>query len=165
MSLKVLKFLKSFLYYLTLVLLILSIIFVRRGQIQGASMMPNYVDKENYIYLNKININNYSFPKLNRFDVVIISHPQFDYIIKRVIALPGEEIAYKDNTLFINGNVVEQTFDFIPDNTILEKTIVLPNHIFVMGDNRPNSTDSRSAIVSQVALDSVIGISMNKKNK
>ena len=88
--------------------------------------------------------------KINRFDIVIIkmnSGPhKGEKLVKRVIALPGETIEYKDSTLYINGEVVEE--DFLVDaakeatGTII-KTTLGEDEYFVMGDNRGASSDSR----------------------
>ena len=92
----------------------------------------------------------YKMGKINRFDIVIIkmdSGPhKGEKLVKRVIALPGETIEYKNSTLYINGEVVEE--DFIVDlakeatGTIIE-TKLGEDEYFVLGDNRGASSDSR----------------------
>ena len=81
---------------------------------------------------------------INRFDIVIAEKEEGYNIIKRVIGLPYETIEYKDNHLYINGQIT--TEDFI--DTYLIKTedfsITLKNdEYFLLGDNREYSTDSR----------------------
>lgn len=92
----------------------------------------------------------YKMGKINRFDIVIIKMNSGRYegqkLVKRVIALPGETIEYKDSTLYINGKVVKE--DFIGKDaknaTSIVETVVPEGHYFVLGDNRENSADSRS---------------------
>ena len=66
-------------------------------------------------------------------------------IVKRIIALPGETIEYKDGILYINDEVVEE--DFISDEVKsisprISKLTLKENQYFILGDNRANSTDS-----------------------
>lgn len=92
----------------------------------------------------------YKMGKINRFDIVIIkmdSGPhKGEKLVKRVIALPGETIEYKDSTLYINGEVVEENFivDLAKEATgTIIKTTLGEDEYFVLGDNRGASSDSR----------------------
>jgi signal peptidase I len=117
-------------------------------QVEGTSMYST-LDNNEILILKKYNHN------YKRFDVVV-----FDYngtkLIKRIIGLPGENIEYKDNKLYVNGVYIsepfltnnQKTYDFqlkkIGYDTIPSK------YYFVLGDNRTNSTDSRIiGLVSQ----------------
>jgi signal peptidase I len=66
-------------------------------------------------------------------------------LIKRVVGLPGDTVAVRDGTLFVNGE--PQNEDFLnrefPDQSFFGQTTVPEDHVFVMGDNRSNSRDSR----------------------
>ena len=89
----------------------------------------------------------YWFDGPARGDVVVFKYPnneKVDYI-KRVIGLPGETVAFQDNTLYINGEAVEEPY--LPEGTITVDfgPIEVPeNSYFMCGDNRQNSSDSRS---------------------
>ncbi len=106
---------------------------------------------------NKIIIGKLSKP--DRFDLVVIKAPfSDDYLVKRVIGLPGEEIEYKDDVLYINGkpkdephlreyrnNLLKQdqlTEDFSIEDVSLSNKIP-KDHVLVLGDNRLVSRDGR----------------------
>jgi signal peptidase I len=76
--------------------------------------------------------------------VVVVNVPDSVPLIKRVVALPGETIEIRNGQVYIDGETVEEpwveysaTHDFAP-------TTVPPLHVFIIGDNRPNSRDSRT---------------------
>ncbi|WP_314577867.1 signal peptidase I [Enterococcus gilvus] len=99
------------------------------------------------------------FSKVRRFDVIVFQQSDGTIYIKRVIGLPGDEIRYEKDQLYINGNKISESFltnnrnhdhqvspyttDFQLEELIGEKK--LPhNEYFVLGDNRRISKDSRS---------------------
>ena len=116
--------------------------------VNGASMEPNFHDKE-YLLTDKIS---YRFHEPQRGDVVIFHYPlnpEIDYI-KRIVALPGEEIILRKGNVYINGRRLDESY--LAPGTITSghsylyegQSIVLkPNEYFVMGDNRSSSSDSR----------------------
>lgn len=111
-------------------------------RVNGSSMYPTLNDGEIMI-LNEIG---YHLNGLNRFDIVVV-YTDGERIIKRVIGLPGETVSYKDNKLFINGEIVEENFTHdITHNfdlSEINETIIPEDYYFVVGDNRGNSKDSR----------------------
>ena len=136
--------------------------------VEGASMMPTFEDGDKVI-VNKVG------PKISdyqRFDVIVFKASEEKNYIKRIIGLPGDHIAYKDDVLYINGKAYEEpyltkykealldkgdfTYDFTLDEQLGEMTVP-EGHFFVLGDNRRGSIDSRDQTVGFVAQDKILG--------
>ena len=108
-----------------------------------------------------VNKASYRLHEVHRGDVVVFARPEEQAgpirdLIKRVIALPGETVQAKDNTVFINGRqLVEPYLD--PDVVTADfgPTVVPEGEIFVMGDNRSESFDSR--VFGSIEEDRVVG--------
>lgn len=78
------------------------------------------------------------------------------FIVKRVIGKPGDVLEYVDGQLVINGVPVEEPYIKEPMEWFPDKAIIVPeNHVFVMGDNRNESYDSR--IIGCIPLSHVLG--------
>ncbi len=89
----------------------------------------------------------YRFTEPERGDIIVfrnVDNPDED-LIKRVVALPGDKIAEVNGKLFLNGEPQKEPYTNkeLPDRSSFAKTTVPENHVFVMGDNRANSADSR----------------------
>ena len=137
MNNKVIKEIIEYVAIIVIVIIIRSFV-MTPIKVQQKSMSPNLFPNDIMI-LNKIG---YYLNGIKRFDVVVIKHND-DYLIKRVIGLPGETVEYKENKLIINGKPVEE--NFIDVETIdfkLEEKIPKQKY-FLVGDNRNNSIDSR----------------------
>ena len=127
----------SYLLIIVVVLLIKQFI-VTPIRVNGSSMDTTLKDKDIMI-LDKIS---YRFSNIKRFDIVVIKLDN-EYLIKRVVGLPGEIVEYKDNKLYINKKEIKENFTHQKtDDYSLDKKI--PNgYYFVVGDNRTVSMDSR----------------------
>ncbi|WP_257144445.1 signal peptidase I [Bacillus wiedmannii] len=76
--------------------------------------------------------------------------------VKRVIGKSGDSIEIKGSHVYRNHKKIQEPYMKEPMNTfIMEKWIVPPNHIFVMGDNRNNSKDSRE--IGPIPMDHILG--------
>lgn len=142
-------------------LFIVTYLFIMQpNQVKGASMEPTFQSND-YIFTSKIT---YKFRKYERGDVVVFKspkNPDIEYI-KRIIGLPGDKIIIQNNEVFVNSvQVVEM---YISAKTNLWEggfskegvPIVVPDgELFVMGDNRPRSSDSRE--FGPITIDSIIG--------
>ena len=105
----------------------------------------------------------YSITEPKRGDVVVFlpnGNENSHLYIKRVIGLPGEKVTIQDGRILIDGYFYEEDehFDTIEDGGIAEATVLLgEDEYFVLGDNRNNSEDSRSANIGPVHVDTIIG--------
>ena len=136
---KVINILKELIPYLLIIIVVLLFkrYIVSPIRVNGQSMYPTLKNADMMI----LNETSYYFKDIKRFDIVVVDAKD-ELIIKRVIALPGETISYKDNTLYINGKKVEEKYSYgITDD--FESVKLKKDEYFVMGDNRQNSLDSR----------------------
>ena len=145
------EFAKSIIGSLIFVILLTQFI-IKPIQVNQSSMYPTLKDQQ----LGFSNIWSYKLFGLNRFDVVIFYSTQMeDYLVKRVIALPGETIEVKNGQLYINQVHTDEPFlnqDYVSEMTKqfgyftqdFGPITLKSNEVFLMGDNRPYSTDSRA---------------------
>lgn len=129
--------------------------------VDGESMEPTYQD-EDVLIISKIS-------DIQRFDQIVFKSPVNDnYYIKRVIGLPGDTIEMKDDVLYINGekynepyvNRKEEALQYTEDFTLEQltgKETVPEGYVFVLGDNRLHSGDSRH--YGFIAMDEILGVS------
>lgn len=142
---------KSAIFSIIVVLLVTQFV-LKPIRVDGSSMYPtlenNQVGFSNIMALN--------FGKLERFDIVIVYvNGQDEYFVKRVIALPNETIEFRNDVLYINGQIVIEPFlnkeyiQSIKSNTPAAFTnnfgpiTLADDEVFLLGDNRPYSSDSR----------------------
>ena len=121
--------------------------------VDGLSMMPT-LHNENRMVVNKMS---YKIGEPERFDIVVFHATEEKDYIKRVIGLPGDKIEYKDDTLYINGKAYEEPYLDEAKEQMIEGPLTEPftleeiigqqtvpeGEVFVMGDNRRYSKDSR----------------------
>jgi len=130
------------------------------NQVKGASMDPTFGSGD-YIFTSKVT---YKMRAYHRGDVIVFKsphNPDIEYI-KRIIGVPGDFVMVKDSEVYVNGRKL--TENYIAAKTNLweggfskngEETKVTEGMLFVMGDNRPRSSDSRE--FGLITEESVIG--------
>lgn len=79
--------------------------------------------------------------------------------VKRVVALPGDELELVDGVVFVNGQALDEPYVLHQDRASFGPIVVPDGELFFLGDNRPNSSDSRSSL-GTVPLDHVVGRSV-----
>jgi signal peptidase I len=126
---------------------IIVILFIYQPvKVEGTSMMPALVDQER-IFINKF-IYRFGFSGIDRGDMVVFwfpGDPTKSYI-KRVIAVPGDEVEVTDGAVFVNGQPLHE--NYVPeeyrDHSNFPPRRVPEDQYFVLGDHRSSSNDSRS---------------------
>ncbi|WP_445488290.1 signal peptidase I [Niallia sp. 03133] len=133
--------------------------------VDGESMMPTLHNQDRMI-VNKLN---YKISAPKRFDIIVFHAPEGKDYIKRVIGLPGDSVEYKNDTLYVNGKAYEEPYldeykkqvtdgPLTESFTLEEKTgrkTVPKGELFVMGDNRRDSKDSRH--IGTIPFEKILG--------
>ncbi|MBI4202598.1 MAG: signal peptidase I [Chloroflexi bacterium] len=99
----------------------------------------------------------YLFHPPHRGEVVVFRYPldpSRDFV-KRVIAVPGDAVEIRDGRVYVNDRLVPEPYVESDGHTSMRRTVLGPDEFFVMGDNRPNSNDSRAW--GPVPIDHIIG--------
>lgn len=134
--------------------LVVYLFFMQPHQVSGLSMFPT-LHNGDYVLTDKVS---YRLGLPKRGDIIVFHAPPAAHcpagtgcdFIKRVMGLPGESVEVKDNGIFINGKKMDEPY--LPEGTqtmanafIAGRTVTLgQDEYFVVGDNRTNSSDSRS---------------------
>ncbi len=129
--------------------------------IQQNSMQPNFQPGD-YVLTSRQAYKLFGDPE--RGDVIVFKSELLDdegkakNLIKRIIALPGDTIAIKDGYTYVNGEKIDEPY--VAEQGIsgeMDEITVPEGEIFVMGDNRGVSEDSRSPRVGTVSEDTIVG--------
>ncbi len=109
--------------------------------VRGSSMEPTLHDGQRLL-VSKFS---FRFFEPERGDIIIFRSPidPRDDLIKRVIAVPGEKIEVARGQAYVQGQPLAEPYISSPDNSMVLPLVVPEGKLFVMGDNRPNSEDSR----------------------
>lgn len=124
-------------------------------QVEGPSMQPTlYTDER--LAVEKVS-RYFGLPE--RGDILIVKYPhEDDTYVKRAIGLPGEKVEVRDSIVYIND--VPLTEDYINSEEAyadMEPLVVPEDHVFVMGDNRAHSWDSRVSGTGPIEHEAILG--------
>ena len=127
---------------LAILALLAAAFFMQMPQVSGPSMAPHIASGE-YVLINTFA---YRFARPKRGDIVAFrtdedARPVF---IKRVVGLPGDRIRVDRGRVFVNGAALDEPYVRYPDDRSFPETSVPPDSVYVLGDNRADSEDSRS---------------------
>ncbi|MGD8456182.1 MAG: signal peptidase I [Anaerolineales bacterium] len=138
---------------LAVVLFVIINALTARIRVDGSSMVPSLVHN-NYVLVNRLA---YQLGDIQRGDVVVFEFPQNreeDYI-KRVIALSGETVEIANGVVYIDGQPLAEPYIQAPMLQDYPPVTVPQGMVYVMGDNRNDSSDSRRW--GALAVDEIIG--------
>jgi len=140
------KEIATFLVLAVVIVLPIRLFVAQPFVVEGESMYPTF-DSGDYLIVDELT---YRFEEPKRGDVVVFRYPQNPdvFYIKRVIGLPGETVSIDEGMVTIQKSdgttiTLEEPYVVAEDATYTKSTTVGPGEYFVMGDNRPRSSDSR----------------------
>lgn len=156
---------------LTIIIFLLIRNVVQNFRVEGNSMEPNFSDRQ-FLIVNRfaycpglhldVPFTNLHWQRVwciwepSRGDVIVFHAPDQDKdYIKRVVGLPGETIEVDKGQVLIDGQVLQEPYDTRHSTRDTGPVTLRPDELFVMGDNRPNSRDSRSW--GPLTMDAVVG--------
>lgn len=132
-----------------LIALLINLFLARATRVSGQSMEPN-LHTDQRLIVEKLSYNPFLRQYLGmsgpqRGDVVVLQlEAQDELLIKRVIGLPGDEIIVRDGQVYVNSLILSEPYLSAETTGSFGPVTVPPLHVFVMGDNRNFSNDSRS---------------------
>ncbi len=117
-------------------------------KVSGRSMVPTFMDGD-YIFTDKLS---FRLREPTHGDIIVLKNPRDESqdFIKRIIVVPGDTIKVENNSIYVNGQKLNE--DYLPKATptrsgsFLNEGVEItagPNQYFVIGDNREHSSDSR----------------------
>ena len=164
------KNVKEWIIFLLIAIVVAFLIslFIRPTIVKQSSMEPTF-DNGDYIFVSKQSYGLFGQDP-ERGDVIVFkSHLETEdgdekLLIKRVIGIPGDNIIIKDGYVYLNGSKLEENYlkeqgiTTPYEEDLTEKSFTVPEKsVFVMGDNRRVSVDSRSVAVGFVPVDDIYG--------
>jgi signal peptidase I len=124
-----------------LIVLAINLFLAQPRTVHGQSMEPNLHENQRVI----VDLVTYHFRPPQRQEIIVLNLPDrhTDPLIKRVIGLPGDTIEIKQGAVYVNGNKLNEPYLSQGTSGTLAPQLVPEGHVFVLGDNRGASNDSR----------------------
>jgi signal peptidase I len=133
------------------IVLVVNVFLAQATRVEGQSMDPTLHDRQR-IVIEKLT---YRFRPPRRGEIVVLRRPQPDPLIKRVVGLPGEMVAIENGRVYIDGQPLDEPYLNEMTRGVLSPQIVPEGHVFVLGDNRDSSNDSRA--FGMVSVEDIVG--------
>lgn len=137
-----------------LVLLVLFLFVLTPARVVGSSMAPTLKNGE-VLLVDKLSIFLYMPP---RGALVVFDHPlKNEELIKRIIALPGETVEITDGKVYIDGCLLDESAYMPTDAQNFEAMVVPHGEVFMLGDDRAHSLDSRDEAIGCIPIRNIRG--------
>ncbi|SHJ59971.1 signal peptidase I [Anaerobranca californiensis DSM 14826] len=148
------EWIKSIIIAVLLALIIRSFI-MESFIVDGSSMQPTLANQQR-VLVNKIS---YRFKTPKRGEIIVFPLPNDEnrILIKRVIGLPGDKVEIIDGRLFLNDQEVHEDYILFKSDNGFGPVVVPDDKVFVLGDNRSNSIDSRNSQVGFIDIGKIRG--------
>ncbi len=136
-----------------LIAILINLFLAQPTRVHGQSMEPN-LHTDQRLVVEKVS---YRLHGPRRGDIVVFSMPQQseELLIKRVIGLPGETVEIHDGKVYINGTLLDEPYLTQETRGRFGPIVIPPLHVFVLGDNRSFSNDSRA--FDAVPIENILG--------
>ena len=141
------------------IMLLLNLFVFNISIVKGESMQPTLTE-QNRLFINKII---YEFERPQRQDVVVLHDPsngpdRKEFLVKRVIGIPGDLIEIRDHVLYVNGEPQQESYtDTVIEDPDFGPIKLQEDHYFVMGDNRHAGMSKDSRSFGSVTVDQIVG--------
>ena len=149
----------EFVMFLIIVLCIavgLRLLVFEPTKVEGDSMFPTLLNGER-MFVEKVS---FIFEEPQRGQIIICRYPDYDVTcVKRVVGLPGDTIQVMNGFVYVNGEQLDESqyWNGTITNAMMFPVTVGENELFVMGDNRNASDDSRNPSIGAIPYSRVIG--------
>lgn len=149
---EILEWVRSILIAVLLALVIRAF-FMEVFLVQGQSMQPTLLDRERLI-VYKVPL---FYRQPRRGEIFVFRATNRRDFIKRIIGLPGDEVLVSTKGTYVNGQRIDEPYVLFPASESFGPVAVPEGKVFVLGDNRNNSMDSRHPSVGFIPLDRLKG--------
>ncbi|MBQ1545314.1 MAG: signal peptidase I [Clostridia bacterium] len=148
-----------------LIVTVAVVFLFRSATVQGSSMYPTLEDGDRLVLASTVF-------RYERGDIVVVHRAGKEPLVKRIIALGGDtlDIDFERGTVTVNGEVQNEPYIAAPTHLEYSDGPVFPftvpeGKVFVMGDNRNDSLDSRSSMVGLIDQNDILGTMLMDLNK
>lgn len=141
------------------IMVLLNMFVFNLSMVKGESMQPTLVASER-LFINKVV---YRFAEPSHGDVIVLKDPsdgpdKKEFLVKRIIGVPGDTIEVKDQTLYVNGVAKEEGYtDVAIEDPGFEPVTLEEGRYFVMGDNRHLGKSKDSRMFGSVKESDIVG--------
>lgn len=141
------------------IMMLLNLFVFNLSMVKGQSMQPTLVERDR-LFVNKIV---YDIGKPSRFDVIVLRDPsegveKKEFLVKRIVGLPGDTVEVRDHHLFVNGEQQAETYtDTEVQDPDFGPITLEDDHYFVMGDNRHEGKSKDSRVFGSITSSEIVG--------